>query len=143
MYAILVVVHSVVRWLLVAAAVGAVVATRRGRAAGAPWTPGGRRALLLVVMAADVQLLLGLALWLGVSPLGLAGGGSSYWKALHPALGVAVVALAHVGSVRARRAPEGEARWRIAGRFAALVLVATLLSVPWPFLAAGRPLWPF
>jgi len=144
MYAAILIFHSLVRWLVVAAAAWAAFTGWRGLREDRTWAPGGRRALVLLVATADLQLLIGLSLWVALSPHGILGGaGSTYWTLLHPALGLAVAALAHVGSVRARRTPEGAARWRVAARFATLALLAALLAVPWPFLAAGRALLPF
>jgi hypothetical protein len=145
MYAAILTLHSLVRWLVLAAATWAAITAWRGVAGGLPWGRGARVAGALLAAAADTQLLLGLALWLALSPHAVlgAGGGSAYWTWVHPALGVLVVVLAHVGSVRARKAPEGPGRWRTFAAFATAALLATAVAVPWPFLGVGRSLLPF
>jgi hypothetical protein len=98
----------------------------------------------VLAAVADVQLLLGLSLWLWLSPNALAGVRSHYWTFLHPLGGIAVVVLVHVGSVLVRRKLDDAARWRTSARFYGAALAVALLSMPWPFLgSAGRSLLPF
>jgi hypothetical protein len=145
LYATILTLHSLVRWLVLAAATWAVITAWRGVSRGLPWGKRARVAGALLAAAADTQLLLGLALWLALSPHAVLGGGagSAYWTWLHPALGVLVVVLAHVGSVRTRRSPEGPARWRTFAAFSTATLMVVAVAVPWPFLGVGRSLFPF
>jgi choline-glycine betaine transporter len=100
-----------------------------------------------VVLAAvvDLQLILGLAMWLALSAYAItAGARSHYWSYAHPLAGIAVAVLVHVGSVRVRRGLDDGARWRTAARYYGAALVVALVAVPWPFLgSAGRSLLPF
>jgi hypothetical protein len=145
MYSAILVLHSLVRWLVLAAAAWAAFTGWRGLREGRNWGRGARVAGALLAAAADIQLLLGLALWLALSPHAIVtgGAGSAHWTYVHPLLGISVVALAHVGSVRSRRTPEGPGRWRTAAAFSTAALVVALVAVPWPFLGVGRALLPF
>jgi hypothetical protein len=100
---------------------------------------------VVLAAVADVQLLLGLSLWLWLSPNALtAGGRSHYWTFVHPLGGITVVVLVHLGSVLVRRKLDDAARWRTAARFYGAALAVALLAMPWPFLgSAGRSLLPF
>lgn len=153
MYAALLALHSLVRWAAVAAAAQALAVSWVGWISGRPYAPLGRRSAAIAAAALDAQLLLGLALYFLASPItrtALSAPGTAlaepqlrFWMLEHPAMGIAAAALAHLGGVRARRAPTDGERWRQAAVFftAAALLVAA--AVPWPFRAVGRPLWPW
>src|SRR5512135_1214730 len=93
--------HSIVRWAVLLAAAWATLASVQGGASRRAWTRRARVPGVVLAAVADLQLLLGLALWLGLAPYAVTRGvGSAYWSLVHPACGIAVVALVHVGSVR-------------------------------------------
>jgi hypothetical protein len=136
--------HSILRWVVLAAAAWATLASLGGLRAGRTWTRRARLPGVVLAAAADLQALLGLSLWLGLSPHAVTGAGrSGYWTFLHPLLGLCVVALVHAGSVRVRRMLDDGSRWSTAARFYGAALVVALLAVPWPIAGLGRPLLPF
>jgi cytochrome bd-type quinol oxidase subunit 2 len=142
MLAIVLSLHSLLRWAVLVAAAWATFAAIRG--SGRVWTRRARLPGVALAALADTQLLLGLALWAGLSPYAITRGiSSSWWSLVHPLLGVAVVALVHVGSVRVKRGLDDGARWRAAARFYGAALLVAVAATPWPFLAGGRPLLPF
>ena len=144
MYPIVLFAHSVVRWAVLLAAVWATMAALSGLRSHRAWTRKARVPGVVLAAVADLQLLLGLALWLALSPHAItAAGRSHYWTYAHPLAGVLVVALVHVGSVRVRRMLDDAARWRTAARFYGAALVVVVLAVPWPLLGMGRSLLPF
>ncbi len=144
MFSIILFAHSVVRWGVLLAAVWAAMAARSGLRDGRAWTRKARVPGVVLAALVDVQLLLGLAMWLWLSPHAItAGGRSHYWTYAHPLAGILVVALVHVGSVKARRMLDDASRWRTASRFYLAALVLTVLAIPWPLLGAGRSLLPF
>jgi hypothetical protein len=53
---------------------------------------------------------------------------------------VAGAALAHVGRARIRKTNDGHRRHTLGLVFYGLSLLLMLISIPWPFMAAGRPL---
>jgi hypothetical protein len=151
MYPLTLALHSLLRWVVLAAgfvAAGRALAGARNRA---DWTPADEKAGRWFVIAVDVQLLLGLALYAGLSPLTLIafqdfGGamGNSvlrFWAVEHIFGMLAAVALAHVGRVRVRRAAEAARRHRTAAIFFGLALLAVVVTIPWPGMPAARPLW--
>ena len=139
MYGVLLLVHSWLRWAVLAAGIAAVA---RGGARGD--APGKWFTILL-----DVQVLLGLLLYF-VSPLTRAalgdfGGAMKVSQvrffAVEHVFGMVIgVALAHIGRKRVQRA-EPHRRARVAVIFYGLALLAILVSIPWPGLPAGRPLF--
>jgi len=140
MYSIILVIHSWVRWAALGGGVAA-TATRTER-----W---GR----VTVMALDLQLLLGLLLYLVVSPNmaeirahfgeAMQIAQLRFWAVEHLTAMFAAVILAHLGMVLARRTSAPESRRR---RLLICFGIATLLMVvgmPWPGLPYGRPLFRF
>jgi hypothetical protein len=132
--------HGVLRWVVVGTAVWAIA------------RPAEKRPGALFVASLDTQVLLGLLLYFALSPItraALASIGTAmhvhelrFWAIEHPSSMLLALVLAHVGRVRARRAPSAEIaakRWRL---FAALALVAVLAGTPWPGLPYGRGLLP-
>lgn len=149
MYSIVLLLHSWVRWLFVL-----VLGVLLGRAywgwyRGLPWQPWDRRLLAWVLALADVQLLLGLALFVALSPhtrpffgqgpAALADPQTAYWVSEHAIPMIVAVFLSHVGHVLVRRGEAPYARYRRAALIFSLVVAIVLLSTPWPFRLYGRP----
>jgi hypothetical protein len=151
MYSIVLLVHSWVRWLALVATVGTTLAVVRGRVAG-------DRSLadrwgLIAMMALDIQLLLGLALYLVVSPNmaeirahfgeAMQNAQLRFWAVEHVTAMMVAVVLAHVGRVLARNAKDATAkRMRLLICFG-LATLLLFIGTPWPGLAYGRPLFRF
>ena len=98
----------------------------------------------------DIQMLLGLALYLALSPnmaAILANFGASmgdpvarFWAVEHVGSMMLAVIFVHVGRVLARKAPTpAEAQLRQVICFG-IAFVLILTATPWPGMAAGRPL---
>ena len=62
-------VHSLLRWAVILLGAWAVSRAKRGWFFGRPWTEGDDRAGRLFVIGVDVQVLLGLLLYLVLSPI--------------------------------------------------------------------------
>jgi hypothetical protein len=142
MYTTVLTAHSFLRWVIVAAGVWAIVSVlpsrvRDGRPASV--LPG-----LIFSIMIDVQVLLGLLLYLALSPitttamqdLGAAMkiGSWRFWAVEHPVMMMAALVCVHVG--RGRRGTPTTRRALIAY---AIALVAILVATPWPFMPQGRP----
>jgi len=115
------------------------------------WTAGDDRAGQVFVGTLDLQLLIGLVLYFGLSPItraamqdfGAAMGNSMlrFWAVEHILGMVIAVALAHVGRVRVRKTTDPVRRHKLAAIFFGLALIAILATIPWPGMPAGRPLF--
>jgi hypothetical protein len=151
MYDLVLFVHSWLRWLVLLAAVAAVVRAAGGVSTRRPWTPLDDRSGLWLTAVLDLQMLLGLVLFGVLSPvtrsafIDVAAAMKSpdirFFLADHPVGMIVAIALAHVGRARIRKAAESETRHKRALVFFGLALVIVLLSIPWPFLSAPRPLF--
>lgn len=148
MYATILNVHSWLRWVVLIAGLWAIL--RAARPGPHPWTPSDDRSARLFLIALDVQMVLGLLLYFALSPLTRAAMSNMaasmkvsavrFFLVEH-AFGMVIgLALAHIGAVKLRRAPENK-RHRIVMVYFGLALLAILLSIPWPGFPAGRPLF--
>ena len=149
MYESLVILHSWLRWLVLVMALVAVGRAVRGKAAGTPWSSGDDAAGKWFVGSLDVQLLVGLALYLFLSPYTMSAWSNmgeamrnpvQRFMAIEHLVGMIIaIALAHIGRARTRRATDPARRHKLALIFFGLALVVILASIPWPFSSAGRP----
>lgn len=145
MYSLALFVHSWIRWVALIAGVGA-TASALGRNEGR--TEGWGLAL---VVAVDLQMLVGLLLYLVLSPnmaairenFGEAMKVASlrFWAVEHVTVMVVAVMLIHVGRVLARKAATPDARRRRLIVCFALATILMIVGTPWPGTAAGRPLF--
>ncbi|HEV3060726.1 MAG TPA: hypothetical protein VGY48_20950 [Vicinamibacterales bacterium] len=145
MYATVLFIHSWIRWIALVASVGTVLAAlRRQDATTDRWA-------MIAMMALDIQMLIGLILYLGLSHNMseiLAHFGDAmkdptarFWAVEHITAMFGAVILAHAGRVLARKARSADAK-RI--RLLVCFGVATLLMIagmPWPGRPGGRPLF--
>jgi hypothetical protein len=149
MYSAVLIVHSWLRWVVIVAGLYAALRGLLGGSRHASWTPADDRAGFWFVMFLDLQLTIGLVLYLFLSPFASAAlhdiGGAMkdpilrFWAVEHVFGMLIGVALAHVGRVRARRT-DSLRRHRVAAIFYGLALIAILVSIPWPGSAHARPL---
>jgi hypothetical protein len=150
MYLLTLAIHSLLRWAVLATGIAAFARALAGVRARRAWTPADNRAGLWFVIAMDVQFLIGLALYLGLSPLtqaafqdfGAAMSNSTvrFWAVEHVFGMLVALALVHIGRVRVRKMTDAVRRHRLAAMFFGLALLAIVLTIPWPGMRAARPL---
>jgi hypothetical protein len=148
MYNLVLLLHSWLRWAVLAAAVYATAAAAAD-SAGARAERTDHAGLAFVTLV-DIQLLLGLLLYLVLSPFtkealrdfgaAMRNSGLRFWAVEHSMTMLAAVILVHVGRVLARKADTpASRRVRLMVCFG-LALVLIVVAIPWPGLANGRPL---
>ena len=132
-------------------AVAALVHASIGLFGRRPFTKRSRTLTAAYVGALDLQFLMGAILYLFVSPLTSAAFvdlGTAmrnpplrFWAVEHGPSMLLVVTLAHVGSVRARKATADALRYRRLLTWFGVSFVLMLAAIPWPWLDIGRPLF--
>jgi hypothetical protein len=149
MYTTVLMLHSWIRWIALVAVIGATLAVLRGKVEGTQSLAD--RWGLFAMMALDIQLLLGLLLYLVVSPNmqeirahfgeAMKNPQLRFWAVEHLTAMLVAVVLVHVGRVLARKAKTPSAkRTRMLVCFG-IATLAIFLGTPWPGMAAGRPLF--
>jgi len=88
--------------------------------------PAVRRAMSLYVIALDIQVLVGIVLWIGKGWYAAPG----FYRAEHPATMVLAVVAAHVGQVMAKKARVPARAARAIGIAVAVSLILVLVGIP-------------
>ena len=150
MYTALLFAHSWLRWVvLILAAILVLLGMVRRSREEADSTPVDRLSVFFII-ALDVQLLLGLLLYF-VAPtvqtmLADFGAGMGdrvlrFWGIEHAFGMLVAVVLSHIGRVKIRRGTTSTAKHRAAFVWVGLALLIMLLTIPWPGMPQGRPLF--
>jgi len=149
MYELVLIVHSWVRWVAIIAGLIATVSAISARSFGDARDNRADKWGLILMIALDLQLLLGVLLYLVLSPnirpllndfaATMRDPANRFWAVEHPTTMILSVAIAHVGRVLARRAKTARAqRFRSAICFG-LATILMIAGTPWPGRAGGRP----
>jgi hypothetical protein len=151
MYSLALILHSWLRWVVLALLVAATLRAIGGRRARRAWTAGDRRANMLATVSLDVQMLLGLLLYWFLSPFtteafndfgaAMRTPGLRYWAVEHVTVMVGALIVAHLGNVMARHAPTDSSRHLRGALFFGLALLLALIGTPWPGMPNGRELF--
>lgn len=147
MYTVVLILHGLLRWSALIAGVGATFAALTSQGDN----PRLDRWGLALMVALDLQMLVGLILYLALSPFtkeamndfgaAMANPALRFFAVEHAAMMIAAVVLAHVGRVLARKARTPAAkRTRLLVCFG-LSTVLMIVGTPWPGTANGRPLF--
>ena len=149
MYSAILLLHSWVRWIVIAAGLVAVFRGAAGSSGHRSWTPSDDRAGFWFTMALDFQVLIGIVLYAFLSPLtgaamrdmgaAMKDTALRFWAVEHAFGMVIALVLVHVGRVRVRKSDSLRRHWT-AAIFFGLALVVILASIPWPFTPTGRSL---
>jgi hypothetical protein len=149
-YTTVLIVHSWLRWVTLILALGATAnAIRPHHGAGAPLP--GRWWDTWLMLAVDLQVLVGLALYFGLSPYtqlamedfaaAVRNPAMRFWAIEHALGMIGAVVLVRIGRVLALNATSAaRARKRRLTCFA-LATLLILAAMPWPGLANARPLF--
>ncbi|HYP42158.1 MAG TPA: hypothetical protein VEX13_17510 [Chloroflexia bacterium] len=125
-------VHSVFRWVVLLVAVAAIALAILSALGRREWDGLIDRTAFFFTLAMDIQLLIGLVLWL-VESRWSSSDPALTW--LHPLAMLAAVGLAHVGRVRSDRATASAERGRQAAIFFVASLLVIIIAIPlyaWP-----------
>jgi hypothetical protein len=144
-------VHSLLRWLIILAALWALLRTWSGVAFGSEWTNKDRKSGLIFTSLLNIQLLIGLVVY-ALSPItraamsnfgaAMKNGEMRFFAVEHVTGMLLAVIIAQVGFSLSKRAATDRGKFL---RGAICYSIATLLilaSIPWPFMKYGRPLLP-
>lgn len=143
MYDILLAIHNIVRWLALLLLIFAVITSFIGWFRKRKWMEIDRKVGTYTTIALDIQLLLGLVLYLFFSEFGLQGiteNGFAFvmensiyrqYAIEHSLLMLLGIIAAHMGSILPRRVEESKAKFRRAAIWFTIALVLILAGMPW------------
>ena len=142
--------HSWMRWVALALGSAATLnafLTRRE----SPGREGRSRWDTFFMLAVDLQVLLGLVLYFGLSPATTAGMNDlrgalhtpvlRFWTFVHILSMFGAAALVRAGRVLAMLAPTADTRRKRRGVAFVAALLVMVAAIPWPGTTAGRPLF--
>jgi hypothetical protein len=143
--------HSWLRWAVLLAGVVAWLRAVSGKTARRPWTPQDEMWGLLLTISVDLQFLVGLVLYIFLSPitrLGLRNFAAAmqinvarFFTIEHVIGMIAGIALVHIARVKIRKAADAERKHRLAMVLYGLALILFIISIPWPGMPVSRPLF--
>ncbi len=151
-YPAVITIHSWFRWVALGLAIAATINATRDTG---PFTkkPRGHWWDSFFMMALDLQVLFGMILYFGPSPLTKAAfvdvgvtlrtPSLRFWMIDHAGLRFLAGVLVRIGRVRAINATSVDERRRRRVLWFALTAAAMIAGIPWPFLSQGRPLFRF
>lgn len=147
MYAVILAIHNIVRWIVLILAVVAVVRAYWGWFGKRGWSETDGKVGSFLGMAVDTQLLLGLILYIFLSPItrtafqdvgaAMQVPNVRFFAVEHVLYMLLAVVFAHLGSILPRKVDESEAKYKRAALWFSLALLLILLGMPWM-----RPLLP-
>jgi len=142
--------HSLLRWAVLLTGLVAWFRAIGAKTAKRPWTPKDELWGLLLTIAADLQLLVGLALYFVFSPITKIGlqnlaaamqiPTARFFTVEHVLGMLIAIALIHVGRVKIRKAADPARKHRLAMIFFGIALILIIISTPWPGMPVARPL---
>lgn len=149
-FALVLFTHSWLRYLVLCVGLWLLGVAFWGSRTDAPWSRPDERLHAAFLWLLNLQVVLGLVLYFGLSPLASAARANlgaamadaqlRFWGVEHAATMLLAAGVAHLGRVMARRRLDG-ARHRTTFRMQLLWCVLTLAAIPWPGLDIGRPLF--
>lgn len=137
MYALLLTLHNLVRWIVIILAAYALVRAYLGWLGKRAWGPSDRQAGMWFTTSLDVQVLLGVTLlvfdWVTTGSPGL------FFLLWHIPLMIVGAVLAHIGSAASRKAADDAGKHRLAAVWFTIGILVVLVGIPWarPLLRLG------
>lgn len=141
MYSAVLSIHNIIRWIALILGILAAVRAYLGWFGNREWTVKDRKIGSYFTIAMDVQLLLGLLLYIFLSPTtrtafqdfgaAMQVGDVRFFALEHPLFMVLAVVFAHLGSILSKKAEQTNAKFRRAAIWFSLSVLAVLLGMPW------------
>ncbi|TLU96398.1 hypothetical protein [Dyadobacter sediminis] len=142
MYAILLLLHSLFRWMVLASLLSSIYVALNGYYGQRQFTAAADKFRHWTATMAHIQFMLGMGLYF-LSPVVKAAGTAFsdgwahdqtfFFRYMHAALMLVVVTVVTIGSAKAKRMETDRQKFRTMLRWFVAALVILFLAVPWPF----------
>ena len=146
-YAMVLTIHSLVRWVVVIAGIAAVIMAYAGWFGNRRWTSSTVRLNMLFTTFLDLNVLLGFFLYFILSPLtrgalqnmgdAMKDSNVRFFTVEHLLIMLVAVVVAHIGSSRAKKAADDKGKFKQAAIFFTIAMILIFLGIPWPFMSTG------
>ena len=146
-YAMVLTIHSLVRWVVVIAGIIAVIMAYAGWFGNRRWTSSTVRLNMLFTTFLDLNVLLGFFLYFILSPLtrgalqnmgdAMKDSNVRFFTVEHLLIMLVAVVVAHIGSSRAKKAADDKGKFKQAAIFFTIAMILIFVGIPWPFLSTG------
>ena len=142
LYQIILVIHSIMRWLVLGSLLATLVSAYSGWLHPRSYRPSDQTLRVVATSIAHIQLLIGIYLYT-ISPII-----SYYWKfrpsfgeaiefpffsLIHISLMLIAVVVITVGSSTAKRLKNDQQKFKTTAIYFTIGLVSILMAIPWPF----------
>lgn len=142
--------HNFMRWLVVLFALWTMLKMIGGMSGGKSFTKADKRPALFLMISVDIQLILGLYLYIskGWGTVLTSGGvmknaAQRFWAVEHIFGMLLGIILIHVGYSAIKKNIEDKAKFKKVFWFTLIGFLVILATIPWPFRElVGRPLFP-
>ncbi|OGO28597.1 MAG: hypothetical protein A2Z16_07665 [Chloroflexi bacterium RBG_16_54_18] len=141
MYSAVLSIHNIIRWIALILGILAAVRAYLGWFGNREWNVKDRKIGSYFTIAMDVQLLLGLLLYIFLSPAtrtafqdfgaAMQVGDLRFYVLVHPFYMVLAVIFAHLGSILSRKTKQTNVKFRRAAIWFSLSVLAVILGMPW------------
>jgi hypothetical protein len=153
LYKIVLHTHSVLRWVVLFGGLGAVALALKGWLGGGEWGKKNRALGGVFIGSVHLQVVLGLVLYSGLSPLmgtifkdfggAMKVASLRFWAVEHITMMILAAVVAHAAHVLSKKAEEDADKFKRAALGFGLALFMIAGAIPWPFReAVGRGLFP-
>ena len=140
-------IHSLLRYILLILLLLSIFKSFSGWMGKKQYLPGDKKAALFTLIAAHLQLVLGLVLYfisdnvkVGLSNMGEAMKNPMlrFWTVEHIGMMLLAIILITLGYSLAKRGKDDEAKHKRIAIFFLLALIVIFLAIPWPWSAVAR-----
>lgn len=140
-YEIFLQIHSVLRWIVLILAAIVIFKSMMGMFGKPKYAKPDNIMAASFVGLMDLQLLIGLILYIFLSPVtstAFQDFGSAmknpelrFWAVEHISIMIVAVALAHIGRARSKKKSDYKTKFRIQGIFFTISLILLVIGIPW------------
>jgi hypothetical protein len=141
--------HNFMRWIVLLFMLLTLIKTMSGLGGGKAFT--ARKTALFMMISADIQLLLGAALYfmrgwaktLGSGSEVMGNAATRFWSVEHLAGMLIGIVIIHIAYSNAKKDQPDDSRNKRVFWFTLIALIVILATIPWPFREfVGRPWFP-
>ena len=138
--------HSFLRWALLLLMIVSIVKAAMSTSGKNPYTTSDRKRTLFTMIAAHLQLVIGVILYLqssivkaGLSNMGAAMKTTAlrYWTVEHISMMIIAIVFITIGNIRSKKMDSDAGKYKQVLIWFGLALVVIIAAMPWPFRADG------